>query len=272
MHTEIGTVARWWFGVGAVVLAVLVIAPVAGQTTKPAKTPWAAYTKLSQDEHSASVRMSGDADLARADFEKRYAWHPGATEKPDSDDAKKEATKVLAAYQAVLDLYPGTEITAYTAIRMAGFYGYIGQPDKTLDVMKDVAFMYERTPYGPKVAFELGLHYIQREKKPEEAIEWLRKIPMPDGLPIEDSKKLDETGGAYIRAQLQVIKAILVLQDKPDEAKIVLDDLKELFPFFADSLDQNWKGLLEEAESVAREKAKRQPAATQPRATTRPAR
>jgi len=292
MNTTVGAFARWWICVVVVLATAWPAVAQDSQPAKPTKQPWAEYQKLSDEDHSASIRMSGDADLANAAFTQRF--RPGTPE-PDSDHAR-EAEKVRAMYQAVLDRFPGTEKAAYTALQMAGFYQHIGQWDKALEMRKDVAFMYERTPYGPKAALAIGLTYIQgRDKDADAAIEWLRKIPMPDDLPYDEpfdhrniesrypylsreeqmkrgtaAFKREDMVRQYINAQQSIIRVLLMMQDKPDEAKIIRDDLKELFPYFKDSIDRDWDTQVRMAESAAKEKARREAAAAR-RATTGPA-
>jgi len=249
-----------------VAVVVATVCPAAAQETQPAKLPWEGYTflNLSSEEHAALMQRVEDADLAWEDFRKRYP-KDSATTKPASDDANQEAANVLAAYQTVLDRYPGSKMAAYAATRMAGFYNDLGQPDKSLEMLKDVAHMYQRTPDGQQTAITIGLHYAQHAKKPAEAIAWFKKVPMPDGLPITDpDDKRRDTGSEYFLAQQHIAKVTLLQLGKPDEAKIIFDDLGELYPIHKDDLERSWKFLTEEAESAAREAAKRKSATTQP--------
>ena len=212
MHTTFGTPSRDWL-CGCVVVALFVAAgPALAQDTKPAK-----------EERSSSMKVRGSADRMRAAFESRFSSHSLDPDRKgvDSDEAKEEAKHVIAAFQAELD-HPDAKVVVYTTLRLAGFYNYLGQQDKAMEVMKELASVYENTPHEPRIAFSIGLQYAQGNKKdPDAAIEWFRKVPMPDNFPIDDHEKHNETAQRYMAAQMMIANVTLIQLGKRDEAKII---------------------------------------------------
>jgi len=186
-------------------------------------------------EYGEAQQASGAADILRATFEGRYATYPDIGPQSSSEKARQDAEAVIAAYTKVITSYPYTEIAAYAAIRLAGFYQYLGQTAKAIDTAKDVATTYQYTLYGPKAAFETGLLYLQAADNPAAAVKWFQKVPAPTDSPIDSHEKYDEAANLYLAAQLHIARSAMTM-GRRDIAREVFDRLGERYPMYRDTL------------------------------------
>jgi len=186
-------------------------------------------------EYADAQQAADSADRLRAAFETRYSLHPSSRLKPSSKEAKQDAEKVIAAYAHVADSYPNTAIAARSGIRLAGFYQYLGQTARAIDMAKEVASIYENTQYAPRAAFEVGLLYFQAAHNPTAAMEWFRKVPQPKDGPIE-AKDYGEGAKLYLAAQQQIARCALSM-GKRDIAQDRFSRLAEQYPMYRDAIE-----------------------------------
>ena len=191
--------------------------------------------ELQGEEYGDAQKASGAADLLRAAFQARYSWHPSSEMKPTSEDGKHDAEQVIAAYTRVIDSYPNTEIAAYSGIRLAGFYQYLGQTAKAIEKAKEVASAYGNTQYAPNANFTVGLLYLQAAHDPAAAMEWFQKIPRPSTDTVVTEQTYNEHEKLYLAAQQSVAKCALAV-GRHDVAQERYARLTERYPMYRDSI------------------------------------
>lgn len=172
----------------------------------------------------------------RADLEEYLSIPPEErAKKPKLSQAEidAKAADVVKAYQDVIDRYPHTEIAAYCAMRLSGFYCFQGKHDKAVEIMSRLAEEFAGTPEEARAVFETGMIHAQSRHDPAEAIKWLSRVPKPDkhaGAP------LGEDGILYLSAQEQLAKCELKLR-RDGEAKSRIEKFKQTYPQYAKEVE-----------------------------------
>ena len=183
-----------------------------------------------------AVAARDRADLMRAELEKKI---PAAHGKPDPkvspspDQLPAEAAQVVAAYQAVIDGYGHTEIAAYAAERLSGFYQYFGHFDRAAEILEQTASEFAGTKMGTDALLSTGLLHLQARHDPAEAMRWFERIGEPQAGE-------DPPGTVYLAAQQQLIKCELELH-RDEAAKARIEALKKFYPQHAVQLDRQFQ-------------------------------
>jgi tetratricopeptide (TPR) repeat protein len=189
--------------------------------------------KLWGDEYSAACSARGRADLMRKALEKRMSAS-GSNQASKSETFATDADDVVQAYQDAIDRFPHTEIAAYCAIRLGGFYQQLGRFDEAAELLEKTAGEFAGTPEGIRVAFNLGLIHAQARNDQVEAIKWFARVPRPENL---SGVKDDEAAKLYLSAQEQLIKCELKLGLNA-QAQERVNEAKKGMPQFHDELDR----------------------------------
>jgi hypothetical protein len=195
----------------AAVLFVVLVADGVGAEEIPLR-------ELRGRDYTAASETRGRADLMRADLERRLFGPPKQRLPISQEEIDMAVTKIEQAYQEVMERYPHTEIAAYCAMRLSGFYGSQGEIDKAEKLREQTIKRFSGTSVGNKAVFEMGLSHLQRKHDPAEAIKWFSRIPTDDKL--------------YLSAQQQLIKCELQLR-QDDKAQDRAAKLKSSYPQYA---------------------------------------
>ena len=133
--------------------------------------------KLPRNRRREAGVASDRADLMRARFERQLA--PSDHSKPKESQTETLEAEVVEAYEDVIEKYAHTDIAAYCAMRLAGFYRRLGHVDKSLRLLEATASEFEGTHEASKVMYETGLFHAQVRKDQASAREWFKRIPDP---------------------------------------------------------------------------------------------
>ena len=175
------------------------------------------------------------------EFGARYPWQPsgvrGQTRLPTAPEAAEERERIVSARKEIMEKYRGTDVAAYCALRLTGFYKYCRELDKAVDQAKEVAREFAGTPYEVKAHFSLGATYLQSLRDPREAAKWFARIPRPGTAETIDPAHYDEAAKMYLSAQKQIAKCELEM-GKPDRAARRYERLEGMFPQFKEELAQ----------------------------------
>jgi hypothetical protein len=219
--------------------------PADEKKDKPAKEP--VPIRALTSEQLAEARKGRDrADLMRADLEKRMsvarreAREETGERQPHLEQFDGEADLVANAYEEVMTRYPHTEVAAYCMLRLAGHYMYQYDLDAAEQLMKKTAREFRGTPEETDAIFSLGLFYLQSRHEPAKAMKWFVRIPKPGDGPY------DEASVRYLSAQQSMTKCELFL-GRDAEAKKRTDDLKQVFPQYADEIERTYQSFVLEA-------------------------
>ncbi|MCP4535914.1 MAG: hypothetical protein GY832_02110, partial [Chloroflexi bacterium] len=193
--------------------------------------------KLWGKNRSAAISARDRADLMRAKLEEQLSGPPQERAERlelSQGQVDAEVAEVVQAYQEVIDHYPHTEIAAYCAVRLSGFFVFMGKADEAAGLMQQTVREFAGTSEETRIIFELGLIHAQSRHDPAEAIEWLSRIPKPEetanGQYGEDHK-------LYLSAQEQLVKCELALEQDAG-AKQRVDHLRKVFPQYAEDVER----------------------------------
>jgi len=216
-----------FIAVSVVLWLVLLVADGLGTEAVPLK-------KLRNKDESAAREARDSADRMRGDLEGRISGPPGIRQQMSQEEIEAESAKIEQAYQDVIERYPHTEIAAYCAGRLSGFYVFRGKVDKAVELMEKTAKEYAGTSAGNKAVFEMGLIHAQTKHDPAEAIKWFSRISKPDSDEYGMNDKL------YLSAQQQIAKCELKLR-QDSEAQDRTAKLKETYPQYAQELERSYQ-------------------------------
>jgi len=236
-------------GLGGVFLPRLLLAAAVLLVTQPStaeedksSSRFVPTKKLWGARYSEAVSARMRADRMRAELEQRMppartepAGKEGTPAAPGAFDA--QAAEVARAYKEVIDRYPHTEIAAYCALRLSGFYQYQGKFDEALELSAKTAGEFAGTLEGFEAAFNTGLIYAQARHEPAEASKWFARIPKPNkpaDVPYDEADKL------YLSAQQQLTKCELAL-GRDGQAEARASDLTQTFPQHGQELDRSFR-------------------------------
>ncbi len=223
-------------------IAVLLVGDVV--LAEPEAVPPRPLQKLNYQDRLAAGKARDNADLMRADMERRMQalglLRAGAMQRhkaegkppsPEVVEIESKATDVAKAYQEVIDTYPQTEIAAYCAMRLSGLHGVLGDHDKAIELLKQTAEEFAGTEQADKLAFEIGLMYAQAKHDHEKASVWFARVPMPTNAGNPREIKY------YLSAQQQLVKCELNL-NLDQQANERVDAFKTAFPKLAAEMDR----------------------------------
>jgi hypothetical protein len=175
--------------------------PRRGEINRAPLPPVGRVRQLEEAEHQEAVNLRDAADLARADFEKRYRSHP----RPFPPQADAEFEDVVAAFREVSARFPGTEADCYCRIRLSGAYLYRGKREEALDEAKRAAETFAGTRPGLDADLTVARLYLNPIRDPNRAATWLLRARQ--GLPlIEDPSERQKTDLAFDQALSELDK------------------------------------------------------------------
>ena len=235
MQRRDATKERGWRGGVGATLAVLVLA-AAGQAgfAGEAAHPGPAVRRLTGKEMVEAGQARDRADQLRAGYE--AAHRAGPADKPD-EAAESAFRTAEAAYQDVLDKYPGTDIAAYCYLRLAGLYQYHRDHARMTELLQDMAARFAGTEYESQAYFTLGLMHLQALHDPKSAAPWFEKVAPPPGADPDGTvpdKKYDHTHVVYISATQALAKCEIRL-GKPADAARRCEALSKRYPQYQKS-------------------------------------
>jgi len=214
----------------AVLLLVVLVTDSLGAEGVPLRT-------LRGENYDAARDARDQADLMRADMEGRLSGPPAERPQISQEEIEAETAKIEQAYQEVIDRYPHTEIAAYCALRLSGFYVFQGNVDKAVELVEQTAKEFSGTSVGNRAIFSAGMMHLQARHDPAEAIKWLSRVPKPEkheGTPYGEDDKL------YLSAQESLAKCELLLQ-QDGKAQDRITKLKNAYPQYAQELDRSYQ-------------------------------
>lgn len=216
-----------------IIFKILIVATASGNEAEGLDA--SPLKSLSAAERSEAGQARDRADLMRSELE-RHLPRPAFSSNGDGRrlldlrELEAEAAEVARAYQEVIERYPRTDISAYCATRLAGFYQRLGQVDDAANVLEGVADEFAGTAEGHKATFETGLVHSQARQDPREAIQWFARVPEPANRSDAEALAL------YLSAQQQLMKCELAL-GRDGQAKERLSEMKAAYPQFASELE-----------------------------------
>jgi len=198
-------------------------------------SPWASVLPLRGEKLLAARKARDHADRTRAAYEQRHR-----TPVSRSAAEAKAFQEAVTAYEAAINDYPGTEIAFYCRQRLGGLYGYRGELDNQLALLKATAAKFAGTPLGPKACVSLGLHYLQGRHDPAAAIPWLERVYFPGGGRADRAvpgDKYNEGHVLFLSAQQTMAKCEIRL-GRPAKAAVRYAALIRRYPQYEESLSR----------------------------------
>ena len=183
---------------------------------------------------AAAGELRDSADRMRGELEGRLSGPPDTRPQISQEEIEAEAANIEQAYREVIDRYPRTEIAAYCAIQLSGFYVFWEKIDKAVGLIEKTAEEFAGTSVGNTILFSAGLMHLQIKHDPAEAMKWFSRISKPAGAEYGTDDQL------YLSAQQQLAKCELKLR-QDNEALKRITELKEAHPQYAQELERSYQ-------------------------------
>ena len=186
------------------------------------------------------------AERLRNAYKRAYRMPLNRT--PEEQRAFEE---VAAAYQAVIDTYPGTDIDASCRFRLAGLHGYHSDHVTVIRHLQEIVRLFPGTKHEKQAFLTQGVIYRRSLDDPLGAMRLLEKVPDPGGVDDEGvvpPEKFTDAHAKYLAAQRELARCEAALGRLRSAAKR-LEELKRRYPRQAAALDRTMSAI-ERSESL----------------------
>jgi tetratricopeptide (TPR) repeat protein len=205
---------------------------------------------LSAEELQEADKARDDADKMLAEYKRIYRISRSRYPKirpnelanmPISKQQIRDFERSASAYKEIVDKYEGTEIAAYTQLRLCEPYRYMGQYQEAVSQAQKAAEIFVGTIYETKAYHRAGMIYLQDLREAQRAADWFEKITKPANNKTNGAvttEKNDQNHWLYLSAQQQIAKCEIQL-GKAKNAIKRYEELAERYPQNKATLDHD---------------------------------
>lgn len=205
-------------------IALLTHDVVIGQES-PDSAPISSTRRLFGTKYQQACDARNNADAMWARLEKQQL--------SPKEISESQVTEITSAYKQVIDEFPHTDVAAYCATRLSGFYQRLGRFDQATQLLEQTAQDFDGTYEGIKARFNAGLVHAQARHDPAEAKGHFTQVLQPTN-PAD--AHYDDAMTLFLSAQEQILKCELQL-GREAQAREHLTDLKKTLPEMQGELD-----------------------------------
>jgi hypothetical protein len=185
-----------------------------------ADTPSIELVELHGSDRGNAIEMIGDADMFRAEWEKRSREEEGKIH------GLRGSRDVIERYEAIAKAYPRTKFAGMSLNIVMGVQALTGDLPTSSATYERTRKSFRGTQYEFDAHMSMGLIHLQNLKQPAKAAEYFERMPDPRKVGSHD---LSEAESYFFNARLQLAKCYLQM-GKAEDARREKEDLIARYP------------------------------------------